>query len=164
MVVGDYDLCLVDFREHVGGEDLAGFVVAVHIVGQEDIEAILDGDTRSDDEEAFGKELGSGIAGGVDRLPCDDHGHHDGLPRASGELEGDAEQGGVRLGVGGFQVLLELLILRLLGRDFGEPDRGFNSLDLAEEGAQAAIEIMMAPVLEEAGGFRGDVGAFPALR
>src|ERR1035441_4439423 len=40
--------------------------------------------------------------------------------------------------------------------DFGEPDGGFNGFDLAEERFYAG-ERVLAPVLEQAGGFGGDV-------
>ena len=165
VVIGDDDLRLADFREHVRREDLAGFVVTLDFVGQKDVEAILDGDAGGDDEEAFGKEFRGRVAGGVDRLPCDDHGHDGGLARAGGELERDAEEGGVRLGIRGFEILLELFILRLFRRDFGEPDGGLHGLDLAEERAQA-VEFVVPPMLEQAGGFRGDapvlgIGDFP---
>ena len=42
-----------------------------------------------------------------------------------------------------------------LGRDLGEPNRGFRRLDLTKERAEAA-ELVMAPVLEKAGGLRRD--------
>jgi hypothetical protein len=43
-----------------------------------------------------------------------------------------------------------------VGGDFGEPNNGFDSFDLAEKGADAA-EVVGAPVLEEAGGFGSDL-------
>ena len=41
------------------------------------------------------------------------------------------------------------------GGNFGEPDGGFDGLDLTEEGADG-LEVVVTPVLEEAGGFAGD--------
>ncbi len=43
-----------------------------------------------------------------------------------------------------------------VGRDFGKPDGDFGGFDLAEEGANAG-KVVMTPVVEEAGGFGGDV-------
>ncbi len=39
---------------------------------------------------------------------------------------------------------------RVSAGDLGEPDGGFDGLDLAEEGADAALKLWMPPVLEEA--------------
>ena len=45
------------------------------------------------------------------------------------------------------------------GGDFGKPDGGLDRFDLAEEGADA-LERMVAPMLEQAGRFRGDEPLF----
>ena len=43
-----------------------------------------------------------------------------------------------------------------LRRNLGQPDRGFDGLDLTEEGTDAA-EVVMPPMLEQASGFRRDL-------
>jgi|688.fasta_scaffold209968_2 hypothetical protein len=49
--VGDDDYCASDTIEHIVGIDLAGFVVAVWIVGLEDSESISDREAWGDDEK-----------------------------------------------------------------------------------------------------------------
>jgi len=43
-----------------------------------------------------------------------------------------------------------------IGRDLGQPDGGFHCLNLAEEGPDTT-KAVMSPVLEQAGGFRGNL-------
>ena len=107
------------------------------------------------------KLLAAGVAHGVDRLPGDEHGHDRGLAGAGGQLEGEAQEFRVGLLVGAFEVLPELLAqLGLLAGDFGQPDGGLHRLDLAEEGPDA-VEVVVAPVLQQPGGLRRDL---PLLR
>ncbi|OIQ75871.1 hypothetical protein GALL_424590 [mine drainage metagenome] len=79
-----------------------------------------------------------------------------GLARAGGELQGKAAEFWVGFGVGLGQVIQEALAaLAQLRRNLGEPDRSFHRLDLAEKRTDAG-ERMMAPVLQQARGFRRD--------
>ena len=43
-----------------------------------------------------------------------------------------------------------------VGRDLGQPDGGFHRLDLAEKGADG-LKGVVSPVLEQPGGFRGNL-------
>ena len=156
VVVGDDDLGALDRVQQVGGDQFAAGVVAVGVVGLEDAQPVLDGDAGGDDEEAPGEALAVAVAVGVDDLPGDEHGHDGGLAGAGGELEGQALQVGVGVVVGGLEMVEKALSgLAELGGDLGEPDEGLDRLDLAEEGALVA-EWVVAPVLEQAGGFRFD--------
>jgi len=101
------------------------------------------------------KLLASRSANGVDGLPRDEHGHHGGLSRASRQLQREAHQLWVCIPVGRSEVLKQRLPALHLGGDFGQPDRSFHRLDLAERTDDTA-EGVVPPVLEKAGGFRGD--------
>ena len=93
-------------------------------------------------------------AHGVDGLPGDEHGHDGGLARAGRELERDAmefedwRRGSRRRGARGSAC--RLVRMR---RDFGKPDGSLNRFDLTEERADSC-EVMMPPMLKQAGGFR----------
>ena len=97
-------------------------------------QAILDGQARRDDEESARELLAVGAVHGVDGLPRDEHGHDRGLARAGGELQRQTAEFGIGLGVGLDEMVEEALaaLARLRG-DLGEPDRGFDRLDLTEE-------------------------------
>jgi hypothetical protein len=91
----------------------------------------------------------------VDRLPGDQHRHDGGLAGAGRELQRNAQQLRIRLLVGAADVRPDPGARRRTVRgDLGEPDRGLDRLDLAEKRLEV-IELMMAPMLKEAGGFRG---------
>ena len=99
----------------------------------------------------------SGPTHGVDGLPRDQHGHDGGLAGAGGQLQRQAHQFGVGIVVGIGEVFEELSSgLASCGRDFGQPNGGLNRLDLAEEWPDAA-ELVVPPMLQQAGGFRRDV-------
>ena len=81
------------------------------------------------------------------------------LPAPVASFKRETHQFGIGVLVGGGQVVEESLAALRLGRDLGQPDGGFHRFDLAEERADAA-ELVMPPVLEQAGRFR----ASPAIR
>ena len=92
----------------------------------------------------------------VDRLPRDQHRHHRGLAGAGGELECQPREAGVGLLVRRLQPLDEPPPLAASARGhLGEPDHGLHRLDLAEEWTHVA-ELVVAPMLEHAGGLRGN--------
>ena len=154
VVVGDDDAGAAELGQQIGRDQFAAGVVAVGIVGQQHPQAVADGDARRDDEEAAGEALAVGVADGVDRLPGDQHRHHGGLAGAGGELERDAQQLRVGLGVGVGEVLDEALaVLARVRCDFGEPDRGLDCLDLAEKGPDAG-KFVLPPVPQQACGLR----------
>jgi hypothetical protein len=105
--------------------------------------------------EAGGEELGSGVADSVDGLPGDEHGHDGGFARAGGEFQGDAVEAGVGFSIGVGEVFEDAFGGGASGGDFGEPDSGFGGFDLAEKGLEIG-ELVVTPVLKEAGCGRGD--------
>ena len=95
----------------------------------------------------------AGPAHGVDGLPGDDHRHDGGLAGAGGQLQGQTHQLRVGVVVGVGEVLEKPLAgLAQLRGDLGQPDRGLDGFDLAEERPDAA-ELVVTPVLEETRGF-----------
>ena len=132
------------------------FVVAVRVVGLQDAQAILDGQAWGHDQKTAGETLALRVAHGVDGLPGDQHGHHRGLAGAGGELERKPHQFRVGVVVGVGEVLEKALAgLADLRGDLGQPDGGLDRLDLTEERPNTA-ELVMPPVLQQAGGFRHD--------
>lgn len=96
-------------------------------------------------------------AHGIDGLPDDDHGHDRGFPGARGQLERQPHQFGIRLQVGGRQMIQKILpLFTQLRGHFGQPNGCFNRLNLTEKGANTT-EGVMPPVLEQAGRFRSDL-------
>jgi hypothetical protein len=108
------------------------------------------------DQEAARELACCRAAHGVDGLPGDQHGHHGGLARAGGQLQGQAHQLGVGVLVGAGQVVQKRLAVLGLRCHLGQPDRGFGGFDLAEEGAHAA-ELVVPPVLQQARRFGRDL-------
>ena len=156
VVVGDDDLRLVELAEHVGRHEFAAGVVAVRVVRLKDAQAVADGDARRHDEEAAGEPGARGAADGVHGLPSDQHGHHGGLAGAGGELQGHAGEPWIRCFGRPVNLVQESAPpVADRRRDFGEPDRGLDGLDLAEERADVA-ELVMPPVLQQACRFRCD--------
>ena len=94
------------------------------------------------------------MAGGVDGLPGDQHGHHRGLTRASGQLQCHPQQVRVGFVVGAFQLLQHVFAaLADLRCHLREPDRCFGRFDLAVKGPDA-LELVVAPVLQQPGRLR----------
>ena len=92
----------------------------------------------------------------VDRLPCDQHGHHGSLAGPSSELQRQPGQLGVRL----FVCPLEVFSKASSGNserrcDLDQPDRRLHRLVLAEEGADI-VESMVTPVMQLTGRLRRD--------
>ncbi len=108
-------LARFDVVQHVAGDEFAAGVVAVGIVGLEHAQAVFDGEAGRDDEKAAGEVLAAGAADGVDRLPGDQHRHDGGLAGAGGQLQGETQQFGVGVVVGGGQVFEESLAVLRLG-------------------------------------------------
>ena len=78
------------------------------------------------------------------------------LPAPVASFSASRSSSGLASSVGAGQMVEKSLAALGLGRDLGQPDRGFHRLDLAEERANAA-ELVMPPVLEQAGRFRRDL-------
>ena len=88
------------------------------------------------------------LAGGVHRLPGDQHGHDGRLAAARRHLQGEAEKVRIGLFVRLSDLIQEALRRRALRRDLGQPDNRLDGFQLAEEGARTD-ELVMAPMLQE---------------
>ena len=132
------------------------FVVVVGIAGLEDAESIADGETWGDDQEAAGEEFAVGVSDCVDGLPGDQHGHDGGFAGAGGKFQRDAIEQRVGFQVGVLDCLEDIATFFGLGRDFGEPDGGFDRFQLAEEGA-LEWEVEVSSVEEQSLRFGGDL-------
>ncbi len=156
MVVGDNDLGPVHVVEHVAGNELTAGVVAVGVVGLEDTQPIFDRQAGGTDQKATREMLACRTAHSIDRLPRDEHRHHRRLAGACGKLQREPHEFRVGVSIRRSEVIEQPLAVLELGCDFGEPDRGFHSLHLAEERADTA-ELVMAPVLKKTGCLRRDL-------
>jgi hypothetical protein len=83
----------------VGWDKFAGFLIIVRVARLKYAQAILDCDTRGDDQEGAGEILRV-LAGGVNRLPGDQHGHDGCFAAACRHFQGEAEQSGICLLIG----------------------------------------------------------------
>ena len=156
VVVGDDDGGAVQVAEHVARHQLAALVVAVRVVGLQHAQAVADGQAGGHHQEAAREPPSARMAHRVDRLPRDQHRHHRGLAGAGGELQRQPREAGVGLLVRLLQPLDEPPPLTAgVGGYLGEPDHRLHRLHLAEERTQVA-ELVVAPMLEQAGGLRGN--------
>ena len=134
----------------------------------QDAEAVANGDSGGNDQEAPGKTAAVGAANRIDGLPGDQHGHDGGFAGTGSEFQ--AESPKVRVGVKvGFVEMVQKALTGVaqFGGDFGEPDDGFDGLHLAEEWPDA-VKGVVTPVLKQARRFRSylpivGVGRAPPL-
>ena len=98
VVVRDDDPRLLHVLEQVVRDQLARAVVVVGVVRLQHAQAVPDRQTRRDDEEAAREVLAARPAHGVQRLPGDEHRHHGRLAGAGGELQREALE--LRIGLG----------------------------------------------------------------
>jgi hypothetical protein len=96
---GDHYLGVFEIAHHVRRGQAAVAVVG-RVVGQQDPQPIADGDARRYGKERPREGFRVGAAGGVDRLPGDEHCHHGCLAGSSGEFQREAEQIGIGALVG----------------------------------------------------------------
>ena len=156
VVVGDDDVGAVQVAEHVARHQFAALVVAVRVVGLQHAQAVADGQAGGHHQEAAREPPAARMAHRVHRLPRDQHRHHRGLAGAGGELERQPREAGVGLLVRLLQPLDEASpVAAGAGGHLGQPDHRLHRLDLAEEWPQVA-EPVVAPMLEQAGGLRGN--------
>lgn len=151
VVIGDDDLGPLQVGQHVGGDEFAGFVIAVGIVGLEHAQPVLDGESGSDNEESPREGFAVRAANGVDGLPGDNHRHHGCLACAGCQFQGETRE--PRIGVivsVGEMVKESRAAFTETGGDLREPNKRFGCFDLTEERPDRA-ECMVAPVVEEAG-------------
>ena len=156
VIVGDDDFRASYLVHHVAWHEVALGVIAFGIVRLQDAQAVFDGEAGGDDEEAVREPLAVLVSRGVDRLPSDQHGHDGRLSGPSGQFQGEPKQFGIGVVVGPYQMVEKSPARLRFGSDLGHPDRGFDGLYLTEKGPYAA-ELVMPPVLEQAGRFRRDL-------
>jgi hypothetical protein len=156
VIVGDDDLGAFHVVEHVARHQFAVFVVTVGVVGLQDAQTVLDGQAGGADQKTAREVLAGGAAHRIDGLPGNDHGHDRGLAGAGGKLQRQAHQLGIGILVGRREVIEDALALLGLGRNLGQPDRRLRGLHLTEERADV-VELVMTPVLQQAGGLRRDL-------
>ncbi len=155
VVVGDLDRRRLESVQLLRRHEVHRPVEGLGIVGQEHAEAVADGDPRRDDEEAGAEPLVVRVGELVERLPGDQHPHHDGLARTRGHLECEPGQRVVESGVLGPDDVERLRIAQLVS-GLGQVDRSLGRLQLTEE--QATVAVLGPPVGEQLLGDRRRVG------
>ena len=86
MVVGDDDLTAAQVAHHVAGDQLAGFVIALGVIGQQHAQPVFDGQAGGHQQKAACVFFAVGAAHRIDRLPGNQHSHHGGFTRTRGQL------------------------------------------------------------------------------
>ena len=132
MEVGEHDLGLAQLVAQIGGHQVVGAIVIACVIGQQHAQPVADRDAGCDDEKGVGEARVLRVGQLVERLPGDQHGHHEGLARAGCHLEGDTVQEWVGVLVGCSQAVFDPGVAVLAG-DLGQVDGGLQRLDLAEE-------------------------------
>ena len=110
-------------------------------------------------EEAVGEP---GVARGVQlvqRLPGDEHRHHDRLARTRRHLQRGTRQAVVVRFVLRLKPLAPVRVRLVTSCDFGQEDRGLGGLALAEQ--DPVFSVRVRPMLEQLPGNRGDTGVLP---
>ena len=160
MEVGNGDLGLAQLVHQLRRHDLQGAVVVARIAGQQDPQPVADGNARGDDEKGVGESSVLFIRQLVQRLPGNEHCHDRGFAGAGGHFAGDAEKAGIVLLIELAKQVLDPGVAVFPG-GLGKIDKGFQGLDLAKEQPPAAIRI--TPILQQAGGYAGDIVGITAL-
>ena len=161
VVVDDLDLRLQEGVPQVARDEVPLAVVALLPFGMEDAEAVADGDAGRDDQEALGEASVGRRHDFVDRLPGDEHGHHDGLAGAGRHLQPDPGQAVV------VEPVLRLEAAAVVGGavaagDLSQEDGRLGGLPLAEQDRVVALGWLGSPVGEQLPGVGGD--AVPVVR
>ena len=152
--IRDENFCAKNIVQHIGGNKFAAGVITVGVVGLENAQAFLDGQAGGDDEKTAREFLALRATHRVDGLPRDEHCHDGRFARAGRELQREPHEFGVGVVVGVFQMVKNRLAgLADVRRNFGQPDGGFDRLDLTEKRADSG-KFVTAPMLQEPGGFR----------
>ena len=147
VVVRDDDLRLAEVVVQVGGDEAAELVVVLLVLGEQDTEPVPDRQAGGNDEEPLGEARVVRLRDLVERLPGDEHRHHDGLARAGRHLQRDPVQAEVARGVRLVELVADPGVAVLLRR-LGEVDRGLGGLPLGEQDRVVALRV--GPVLEQA--------------
>ena len=83
----------------------------------------------------------------IERLPRDEHRHHDGLARAGRHLQRQAREARVGRVVRGAQIVFDPRV-SVLSRDFRDVDGCLDGFNLTEE--QGLVPLLASPVPEQA--------------
>jgi len=146
------------------GDELTTLVVAVRVVGLEHAQAVANGQAGSHDQESACELLAIGPAHRIDGLPGDQHCHYGGFACTRGKLERQPHQLGIGVIIGIGQVFQKLASgLTGLRCHFRKPDSNFDGFDLTKERPET-IELVMAPVLKKADGFRRNMPVIGILQ
>ncbi len=149
VVVDDDDLGLAEAVPQVGRNETAELVVVLIVLGQRHPEPVADRQAGGDDEEPLGEAGVVRLGDLVQRLPGDQHRHHDGLAGASGHLESDPVQAEVARGVHVVEAVTDPRVALLLG-SLRDVDRGLGGFSLGKQ--DRVVALWVSPVLEEASG------------
>src|SRR5208282_495103 len=140
--VHDFDFSLAQAVMQAG-RNQPKLRIEVSLVGWfQHLQTILDGQSRSNNENVLREAFVLRITGLIDDLPRDQHGHDNRFPGASRHFRADAcEVPAVRRNVDSDT---------LRGRGLREPDESFHCFDLAEEEPVVFALLRVAPVFQEA--------------
>ena len=156
--VCDENLCPRQFFPKVRRSDIPDAVVVVGIVGQKDSQAVPDRDTGRHHQKRVREARILRLRELIESLPGNQHGHDNGFPRAGRHFECNAGQSRVGGVIGCAKIVFHPGVTVFLG-DFGEVNRGFEGLDLAEE--ELVFPLGVRPVFQETACCRGDAGVIP---
>ena len=129
-------------------------VIVKRVGGQQHPQPVADGDARRHHQERVCKAPVLAVGQLVQRLPGDQHRHHQRFAAAGRHLERHAVQLRVGFLVGGLQSILYPAITKAPGY-LGDVDGRFQSLDLAEK--QPPFPFRVFPILQQSLADAGDV-------
>ena len=142
VVIGDDDLGAVDIIQHVIGNQLAARIVAVRVVRLENAKPVLDGQPRCHDQKSACEVAAAWTANGIDRLPCDDHGHDRRFASPRRQFEGETQDLGIGIPVDALQMLQNPFARFGKRSDLHQPDGCLDCLDLAKKWTHTAERVM----------------------
>jgi hypothetical protein len=153
VVVGDDDLRLLQVGQQFGWQQVELAIVVLPFAGHEHAQAVANRDAGGDDEEGVGEMAVLAVGEFVQRLPGDQHRHHDRFACAGRHLRRQAIQEWIRPGIPLAEFLLDPLVAELAGH-LGDVDDRFDRFELAEE--EPALALWPLPVVQQARGGAGD--------
>ena len=132
MIVRDDDAQLSQRFTQIRGDEIQRLEIIAGMFGEQNLQAIPNGDARRDDEKIGRKSFVVGTGEFVQTEPGDEHGHDDGFSAARGHFEGEAKQQRI-VGVLGFVEELVAEFVSENRRDFDEINGRFERFELAKE-------------------------------
>ena len=146
VIVRDHDLRAREPLQQVARQDVALAIVVIRIGRQEHPQTVADGDARRHDQKRVRETGILSIVELVERLPRDEHRHHNRLARAGRHLHRHARKAGVRGVVGGAQIVVDPHI-SVLVRNLGDVNGGLDGFELTEK--KRLLAALMRPVRKE---------------